>query len=103
MADNTTLIANTENIESVVLNFSRQLNDYVDKMNNEVERLKSAVLALKSGWDSQDYNTFASNMDQKIKSIKHELEASQKLKDYLQEVAGQLRDFLNTLKAAGNN
>ena len=41
--------------------------------------------------------------DQKIQAINHELEASTKLKDYLSEVATQLKDFLDTLRAAGGN
>ncbi len=101
--DYTSLIANTENIENVVITFSNQLNDYVEKMNSEVEKLKSAIVSLKSGWESSDYEAFAANMDQKIQMISHELEASSKLKDYLQDVATQLRDFLNSLKAAGGN
>ena len=103
MADNTSIIANTENIENVVLTFSQQLDSYVTKMKEEVNKLKSAILSLKGGWEAQDYNVFASNMDAKIKSITHELEASEQLKKYLDEVATQLRDFLNTLRAAGGN
>lgn len=103
MADNTTIIANTENIENVVITFSKQLEDYSTKMHTEVEKLKNSVLALKSGWESQDYNAFASNMDAKIKSILHELDSSEKLKKYLEDVAAQLKDFLATLKNAGGN
>ena len=103
MADNTTIIANTENIENVVITFSKQLEDYVNKMNDEVAKLKGAVVSLKTGWDAGDYNSFAQSMDQKIQSINHELEASLKLKDYLNDVATQLKDFLDTLRAAGGN
>ena len=103
MADNTTIIANTENIENVIITFSKQLDDYINKMNAEVDKLKSSVLALKSGWESQDYNAFASNMDAKIKSILHELESSGKLKDYLQDVATQIRAFLNDLRSSGSS
>ncbi len=103
MADNSTIIANTENIENVVITFSKQLDDYSSKMHTEVEKLKASILALKSGWESQDYNVFANNMDAKIKCILHELESSDKLKKYLEEVAAQIKDFLNTLRNAGGN
>ena len=103
MQDNTTIIANTENIENVVSTFSKQLEDYVNKMNDEVSKLKTAVAGLKTGWDASDYKSFQESMDQKIQSISHELEASTKLKDYLNEVATQLKDFLDTLRAAGGN
>ena len=103
MADNTSIIANTENIENVIITFSKQLEDYVNKMKDEVSKLKTAVAGLKTGWDAADYNSFAQSMDQKIQAINHELEASTKLKDYLSEVATQLKEFLDTLRAAGGN
>lgn len=103
MADNTSLIANTENIESVVISFSEQLKKYVENMNNEVEALKNAIVALKAGWQAEDYNTFAKNMDVKIQAITHELQATTRLQEYLKDVASQLRDFLETLRKAGDH
>lgn len=100
---NTDIIANAENIETIVITFAKQLDEYVTKMKDEVAKLKNAVVALRSGWDAQDYNSFAQNMDQKIQSINHELEASSNLKSYLDDVATQMRDFLETLRQAGDN
>ena len=102
MSDNTKIIANTENIEQVVLTFSSQLEEYVNKMSEDVARIRNAVAALQAGWSAEDYNTFASLIEAKMLSVSNELDTAKQLKTYLDEVAVQLRDFLDTLKKAGN-
>ena len=102
MADNARIIANTENIEQVVLTFSSQLDDYIEKMTDDVSKLRNAVIALREGWTAEDYNDFQQNIEEKMVEITHELDTAKSLKGYLEEAAAQIKDFLDTLRAAGS-
>lgn len=97
------IVANTERIDEVVKNFSEQLNQYVENMKAELRLMQSSLSNLGTGWVSDDFKKFSDSMELKIGKINHELERSQKLKAYLDNVSLELREFLNTLKEAAED
>lgn len=93
--------SNVENIYQIVQNFSNQLGDYSRNMANECKSLSMAIVALAEGWQAGDYHKFADSINSKIASITKELESSNQLKEYLDNVSSELKVYLDKLRQAG--
>lgn len=94
------IIADTENIDKVVTNFSAELSDYIYSMEDQLAAMTESLVALGEGWESDDYEKFKDTMQIKIRKIQSEIEGGKELKEYLLQKSEELHELLKILKEA---
>ena len=95
------VVSSVENIAEVVNTFSKQVGEYSSEMEEQLKSFALAISNLGSGWESSDYDKFAQSMNEKISRIQSELSSTNKLKEYLDQVAKELATYLEQLRQAG--
>ena len=65
----TELLATTEKLDGVVSGFAAQLQEYVDRMRDELNALSSAVNVLGGGWEDSNYQAFSGAMAERMANI----------------------------------
>ncbi len=98
MAD---IIANTEELAQVVNDFASQLENYMKVMNTELSNINSAMEVLSEGWTGSKYDAFKSLMDERISTIRAEMDKCEKLKKWLEERAEDYRIMMEVLGDVG--
>ena len=96
------VISTYERIDQVIATFAKQVGEYHKDMEGEINNLSNALTSLSIGWQGEDYDRFASSINDKIIQIKEQLKATEKLEEYLKEVATEFKQYLDQLKEAGN-
>ncbi len=97
----TELLATTEKLDGVVSGFAAQLQEYVDRMRDELNALSSAVNVLGGGWEDSNYQAFSGAMAERMANINKCLAKSDRLKAHLDEMSEQYHQLMELLRAIG--
>ena len=95
------LLATTEKLDGVVSAFSEQLQDYINKMREELKALMNAVGVLGGGWQDSNYQAFTVAMNERMANINASLEKSDRLKAHLDEMSVQYHQLMELLRLIG--
>lgn len=96
---NNDIISKYERIDKVVLEFSKNIEEYIDGMNEELNKLLKSVEALNGAWNDSNYDGFKESIQEKVSIINKYLSESKELKNYLEDISKKYNRILEILKS----
>lgn len=94
------VLSKVENLEEVISNFASELDEYLNDMNSEIEKLNEILVNLGNSWSGSEYDSFVERTIKKLNDIKEEIKKGKKLKEDLDESAEDYKILRNLLKKA---
>ncbi len=95
------IVARTENIDKVVGDFQKQLQEFNKSMNIHLNDVNQMVNQLSTVWLSSDYDNFKRKMNSQSSMIKASLQRGENLDAQLGEIKKKLSLALEKLHKAG--
>lgn len=96
------IIAKAEALDKIVSTFAKNLGDYINNMQSEIDSLENALNRLGNEWNDSNYENFAANMRKRLTFIRQQMKKAEEQKEFLKQKSEEYRIMLKFLREASD-